>query len=100
MVDDGSVGVEFEALQSGGDGIGVVYKSLCTTLESLQQELEPMLRTWSGDAQASYFVQKKSWDEAADALGIILAQLGQAVQTAHENYRGTEKSIGGMWGGH
>jgi ESAT-6 family protein len=94
-----SVGVDFGALQAGGEGIGGVYKSLLTTLDHLEGQLKPMMSSWTGDAQNAYHVQKKAWDEAAQALGTILAQLGQAVTDAHDNYRGTEKNIGNMWSG-
>jgi 6 kDa early secretory antigenic target len=94
-----SVGVQFEALASGGDGINGVYQSLLGTLDGLEGELKPMMSSWSGDAQQSYHIQKKSWDEAAQALGTILAQLGQAVHGAHDNYRSTENKIGNMWNG-
>lgn len=94
-----TVGVEFEALRSGGDGINGVYQNLLGTLDHLEGQLRPMMSSWTGDAQAAYHVQKKSWDDAAHALGLILAQLGQAVHGAHDNYRSTEKNIGNMWTG-
>lgn len=94
-----TVEVNFEGLQSGGDGINGVYRSLVGTLENLESQLSPMLNTWSGDAKAAYFAQKKQWDEAAQALGTILAQIGQAVHGAHDNYHSAEKNNQGLWGG-
>jgi len=91
--------VNFEGLQAGGEGIQGVYRSLVGTLENLESSLQPMLNTWSGEARTAYFAQKKQWDEAAQALGTILAQIGQAVHGAHDNYRAAEKHNQGLWGG-
>jgi early secretory antigenic target protein ESAT-6 len=94
-----TVEVNFESLQSGGDGIAGVYRSLVGTLENLESSLHPMLNTWSGEARSAYFAQKKQWDEAAQALGTILAQIGQAVHGAHDNYRSAEKHNQSLWNG-
>lgn len=93
------VQVNFESLQAGGEGISAVYRSLVGTLENLDSSLHPMLNTWSGEARSTYFAQKKQWDEAAQALGTILAQIGQAVQGAHDNYRSAEKHNQSLWNG-
>jgi early secretory antigenic target protein ESAT-6 len=91
------VRVSFEALQSGSAGIGAIYKELLTTLDDLEGNLKPMIGEWSGNAQGAYLVQKKQWDDAAQALGTILAQIGQAVQGAHDNYHSTEQHNTGLW---
>jgi len=91
--------VSFEGLQSGGEGIMGVYRALVGTLENLESQLGPMVNTWSGDARNAYFQQKKQWDEAAQALGTILQQIGQAVHGAHDNYRAAEKSNLSLWQG-
>jgi WXG100 family type VII secretion target len=93
----GTVEVNFEGLQSGAEGITGVYRSLVGTLENLEHELQPMLSTWTGTAQETYFAQKKKWDEAAQALGTILQQIGQAVHGAHDNYRAAEQSNQQLW---
>jgi WXG100 family type VII secretion target len=93
----GTIEVNFEGLQQGGEGITGVYRSLVGTLESLEQELQPMLSSWNGNAREAYFAQKKKWDEAAQALGTILAQIGQAVHGAHDNYRAAEQSNQQLW---
>jgi 6 kDa early secretory antigenic target len=93
----GTVEVNFEGLQQGAEGINGVYRSLVGTLENLEHELQPMLGTWSGNARDAYFVQKKKWDEAAQALGTILAQIGQAVHGAHDNYRAAEQGNQQLW---
>jgi len=94
-----TVQVNFEGLQAGGEGINGVYRNLVGTLENLESSLQPMLNTWSGEARSAYFAQKKQWDDAAQALGTILAQIGQAVHGAHDNYRSAEKSNQGLWNG-
>jgi len=91
--------VDFGTLMDGGENIMGVYRSLLTTLETMEDKLGPMVHTWSGEARNAYHTQKKQWDDAAQALGQILHQIGQAVHGAHDNYRHAEKSNLGIWHG-
>ncbi len=92
-----TVEVNFEGLSSGAQGINGVYRNLVGTLENLESELKPMVSSWSGQARDSYFAQKAKWDEAAQALGQILAQIGSAVEGAHDNYHQAEQSNKSLW---
>jgi 6 kDa early secretory antigenic target len=73
------------------------YRALQSSLETLESELAPMVASWSGEAQQSYFAQKSKWEQASAAMAQILSQMGQAVADAHANYTAAEKSNTGMW---
>jgi WXG100 family type VII secretion target len=94
----GEIHVQFESLQAGQQGIQNNYGKLVATLEQLESDLQPMISTWSGQAQESYLVCKKQWDEAALALSQVLNSIGQAVGQAHENYTAAEASARSNWG--
>jgi 6 kDa early secretory antigenic target len=93
----GEIHVQFEALQSGEQGIRNNYAKLTATLEQLESDLQPMISSWSGAAQESYLACKKQWDEAAVALSQVLNSIGQAVGQAHENYTAAETAARGNW---
>jgi 6 kDa early secretory antigenic target len=89
--------VQFESLLQGQAGIAQTYSRLTATLEQLEQQLQPMIQSWTGAAQESYLQCKKQWDEAAANLASVLNSIGQAVGQAHENYRAAENSAQSNW---
>jgi 6 kDa early secretory antigenic target len=93
----GEINVQFESLLQGQAGIAQTYSRLTSTLEELESKLAPMLQTWTGQAQESYLQCKKQWDEAAANLATVLNSIGNAVQTAHDNYRAAENAAKGNW---
>lgn len=93
----GEIHVQFESLQTGEQGIRANYAKLTATLEQLESDLQPMISTWSGQAQESYLVCKKQWDEAAMALSQVLNSIGQAVGQAHTNYTAAENAARSNW---
>lgn len=93
----GEIHVQFESLQAGQAGIAKTYSALTATLTQLESDLKPMIETWSGDAQAAYLVQKKNWDDGAEALAQVLNNIGRAVGDAHENYTATHKATTNIW---
>jgi 6 kDa early secretory antigenic target len=93
----GEINVRFDSLLQGQAGIAQTYSRLTSTLEELEQRLNPMIQTWTGQAQESYLQCKKQWDEAAANLATVLNTIGQAVGTAHENYRAAENAARSNW---
>src|SRR5215471_11674002 len=73
------------------------YGRLTSTLEELEQRLNPMIQTWTGQAQEAYLQCKTEWDQAAANLATVLNSIGQAVGTAHDNYRAAENTAKGNW---
>lgn len=93
----GEIHVQFEALQAGEQGIRNNYAKLTATLEQLQSDLQPMINSWSGQAQESYLQCKKQWYDASQALSQVLNSVAQAVGQAHQNYQGAESSALSNW---
>lgn len=93
----GEISVQFEALQAGEQGIRNNYAKLTATLDQLESDLQPMINTWSGQAQQSYLQCKKQWDDASMALSQVLNSVGQAVGQAHQNYQGAENAARNNW---
>jgi WXG100 family type VII secretion target len=93
----GDIQVNFGALLQGQAGIAQTYSRLTSTLEQLEQDLNPMIRTWTGAAQESYLQAKKQWDEAATNLATVLNSIGKAVGDAHQNYTAAENAAQNNW---
>ncbi|SHG69572.1 WXG100 family type VII secretion target [Jatrophihabitans endophyticus] len=93
----GEIKVQFESLAAGEQGIRNNYAKLTATLDQLESDLQPMISTWSGQAQESYLQCKKQWDDAALALSQVLNNIGQAVGQANQNYQSAENAAKSNW---
>jgi early secretory antigenic target protein ESAT-6 len=93
----GEIHVSLEALQSGQAGINKTYGALQATLEQLNSDLEPMIQSWTGTAQEAYLVQKKNWNEGADALAQVLQNIARSLGDAHDNYHATHQATKQIW---
>lgn len=93
----GDIHVNFESLATGEQGIRNNYAKLTATLDQLEADLQPMITTWSGTAQESYLTAKKQWDDAAQALSLVLNNVAQAVGHAHQNYTAAENAARSNW---
>lgn len=91
------INVRFGSLSQGASGIMATYRALQGTLEDLEKKLQPMVSSWNGTAQEAYYQKKTQWEQASNAMAVILQQMGQAVSDAHDNYTSAEKSNTGIW---
>lgn len=89
--------VDFGSLADGQGAINGVYRQLVATLEQLEADLQPMVSSWTGTAQASYAQCKRNWDQAAEQLALLLNNIGSAVGTANENYQAAERAAKANW---
>jgi len=86
------INVNFDALGQGASSIQTTFQALQATLEDLEQQLQPMLGSWSGAAREAYAVQKQNWEQAATGMASVLQRMGLAVGDAQENYTLTENT--------
>jgi 6 kDa early secretory antigenic target len=86
MPESDSVSVKFEAVSSVEARIGTTLKNLTSELSDLEGKLNPIQSHWTGAAREAYGVDKKKWDDAADDMNKVLAQMQNAVKDAHETY--------------
>jgi len=70
---------------------------LTPDLETLEQELNPLVNTWTGAAQQAYHEKKQQWDTAAANLAQVLNEIGRAVGQANENYQAAEQANRNAW---
>jgi WXG100 family type VII secretion target len=93
----GEIHVPLDALQSGQAGIERSYGALQATLEQLNADLEPMIESWTGSAREAYIVQKKNWNDGADALAQVLHNIARSLGDARDNYHATDQATKQIW---
>jgi len=89
--------VTFSAIQQGRADVVASANNLNGQLGDLKAFLAPMVATWSGAAAENYNAKQRQWDEAAEALNEILAQIGRALGNAGDDFQATERSNASMW---
>jgi early secretory antigenic target protein ESAT-6 len=87
----------FGALNTGAENFAIAANTLRRELDELETSLQAKLAAWEGDTQTAYWECKKKWDAAAADMQRIIAQLGLAIGTAHQNYQAAENFGKSVW---
>lgn len=66
---------------------------LRSRLEQLAGDLQPLVHSWSGQAQAAYVVQKQRWEAAATDLATMLGAITAALGSTTADFLATESRI-------
>ena len=90
---DGSIVLSFSALQSAEAAINSNLTKLRARLDQLEGDLQPLVSTWSGDAQAAYLLQKKQWEQAAQDLALMLQSIVLALGNTNTDYIDAQRRI-------
>jgi WXG100 family type VII secretion target len=90
---DGSIALSFSALQSAESQLSSNLSALRARLDQLTAELQPLVQTWSGDAQAAYLVQKQQWEIAAEDLARMLGAIVVGLNNTNTDYLGAQNRI-------
>ena len=59
---DGTIHLSFPAMQAAEASLTHQLAGLRGRLEQLAGDLQPLVHSWSGEAQAAYVVQKQRWE--------------------------------------
>ena len=89
--------VTFGALEAAQSDVAATTSNLNQQLADLKSYLAPMVSTWTGQAAELYQAKQQQWDRAAADLNQVLAQIGQALGAASEDFRTAEQSNTNVW---
>ena len=95
---DGSVLVTFQAIEQAQSDVNTTVSSINSQMDDLKTYLQPIISTWVGSARDGYVNLQTQWNGAATDLNTVLAQIGNALGDAHQNYLSTESANAGTWG--
>jgi early secretory antigenic target protein ESAT-6 len=90
--------VTFDAIQTAQSDVVSTVNAINQEMDDLKSYLQPIVQTWSGAASEQYNSLQNQWNTAAQDLNAVLAQIGQNLQMAHDNYTATESSNASVWG--
>jgi len=90
---ESSIALSFSALQSAHAQLSANLSALRARLDRLAADLQPLVQSWSGDAQAAYVVQKHQWEQAADDLARMLTAIVTGLANTSADYTDAQRRI-------
>jgi|SRR5690349_7874831 early secretory antigenic target protein ESAT-6 len=95
---NGTIHLSFPAMQAAESSLTHQLTVLRSRLEQLAGDLQPLVHSWSGEAQAAYLVQKQRWEAAAADLATMLGAITSALGSTTADYLATESRIAAAFG--
>jgi early secretory antigenic target protein ESAT-6 len=89
--------VDFAAMQQAAADIQSAINKLNSDLDTLESDAQPLISTWSGEAQSAYFQRQQTWTNAANDLSQTLRAIQKALVDSTQDYTQTEKTNTGLF---
>ena len=90
---ESSIALSFSALQSAHTQLSANLSALRSRLDRLAADLQPLVQSWSGDAQVAHLVQKRQWEQAADDLARMLTAIVTGLASTSADYTDAQRHI-------
>lgn len=93
----GDLKVDFGALSGASSDIGAGANKIQSQLDQMDSALQPLRADWTGSASEAYQTAKSQWSQAITDMKQLLADIGNAVSTSHDDYHAGEQKNTGRW---
>lgn len=84
--------VTFPELEAAGNNITSAAAKVQGSLDDLKTYLQPLVASWTGNAQETYQQLQAQWNSAATDLQQVLNSIGVAVHNANQAYQDGENA--------
>jgi WXG100 family type VII secretion target len=84
--------VDFAAMQQAAADIQSAINKLNSDLDQLESDAQPLVSTWTGEAQQAYFQRQQMWSNAAKDLTQMLQAIQKALVDSTSDYHSTERT--------
>jgi len=74
-------------------------RAIETTLDTIEQQVAPLVATWESDARDRYLATQERWNKAEAGLIQVLHDIGRAVSNGNDNMRDVERLNEARFGG-
>ena len=83
--------VNHAALDMAAENMYATVKRMDESLNSLESDLEPYRREWSGEQQQSYTQAKQAWDFAMQEMRDLLDKSKETVYQSNAEYQAADR---------
>ncbi|MGW7265037.1 WXG100 family type VII secretion target [Streptomyces sp. NPDC054842] len=95
---DGIIDVQYPKVQQAIEELMDQTQVIINTLNTLEDELKPLVSTWEGADQEQYRVVQAEWDNATKNMARLLGDNGELIRTIHDNHSRDERRSADNWG--
>ncbi len=94
---DGMMQYSFGEIAELGGQISSQANTIEGHLTDLESQINRLISEWGGDANEGFMALKTKWQQAAQDLKAVMAQIGIAVHQTSEDARATESANAQRW---
>lgn len=87
----------FATISQAADDINRTSGSIDQLLGDLKRDLQPMVAEWEGASADSYKAAQQKWDNAAQEINEILAQISMTVRQANDRMSEINTNAANSW---
>ena len=96
---DGLIKYNHAGIDTASMEIAASSKAMNGQLDALKGALRDIESRWEGAGSAAYLAQKAKWDQSAEDLNLVLAQISQAVSQGNQDMSSTDARVSSSFGG-
>ncbi|MFF9062401.1 WXG100 family type VII secretion target [Streptomyces sp. NPDC101213] len=95
---DGIIDLQYATVRHAIEELMDQTQQIITTLNTLEDELKPLITSWEGSDQEMYRGVQAEWDQATKNMATLLGDNGQLIQMIHDNHSRDERASAENWG--
>ncbi|MFH9010844.1 WXG100 family type VII secretion target [Streptomyces sp. NPDC017943] len=95
---DGIIDVQYPVVQRAIEDLKDQTQQIINTLNTLEDELKPLVGSWEGSDRQMYVQVQAEWDQATKNMAMLLGDSGQLIQSIHDNHSRDERRSADNWG--
>ncbi|MFJ3234156.1 WXG100 family type VII secretion target [Streptomyces sp. NPDC086787] len=96
---DGIIDVQYATVRHAIEELKDQTQQIINTLNTLEDELKPLVSTWEGADQEMYIQVQAEWDQATKNMAKLLGDNHELIQSIHDNHSRDERKSADNWGG-
>ncbi|MEV7203837.1 WXG100 family type VII secretion target [Streptomyces griseoluteus] len=95
---DGIIDVQYPVVRHAIEELTEQTQQIINTLNTLEDELKPLVASWEGSDQEMYRSVQAEWDQATKKMAMLLGDSGTLIQSIHDNHSRDERKSADNWG--
>ncbi|KES03572.1 hypothetical protein BU52_29890 [Streptomyces toyocaensis] len=95
---DGIIDLQYPLVRNAIEELAGQTRQIINTLNVLEDELQPLVRSWEGDDQTMYIQVQSKWDQACKNMAVLLGDSSELVSLIHDNHSRDERNSANNWG--
>ncbi|AWK12159.1 WXG100 family type VII secretion target [Streptomyces spongiicola] len=95
---DGIIDVQYAKVRHAIEELKDQTQTIIATLNSLEDQLKPLIASWEGADQEMYRQVQAEWNQATRTMAALLGDNSRLVQSIHDNHARDEHMSADNWG--